>query len=111
MRKRMGIGLAVIGVWVGLALAQTQTQTPVYLKCGWLLDGKSDQLKKDVIIAVDGEKIREVGGTPPASAQIVDLSSETCLPGLIDTHTHILLQGDITAADYDAQLLKQSPEY
>mgnify|MGYP003344344920 CR=1 FL=1 len=34
----------------------------------------------------------------------------TCLPGLIDTHTHVLLQGDITAEDYDAQLLKQSPE-
>jgi imidazolonepropionase-like amidohydrolase len=41
----------------------------------------------------------------------MDLSHETCLPGLIDTHTHILLQGDITAADYDQQLLKQSPEY
>jgi imidazolonepropionase-like amidohydrolase len=111
MRKSMGIGLAVIGVWAGLALAQTQTQTPVYLKCGWLLDGKSDQPMKDVIIAIDGEKIREVGSAPPSSAQIVDLSRETCLPGLIDTHTHILLQGDITAADYDAQLLKQSPEY
>jgi imidazolonepropionase-like amidohydrolase len=35
----------------------------------------------------------------------------TCLPGLIDTHTHVLPQGDITAADYDEQLLKQSPEY
>ena len=33
------------------------------------------------------------------------------MPGLMDTHTHILLQGDITAADYDEQLLKQSPEY
>jgi imidazolonepropionase-like amidohydrolase len=94
-----------------LALAQIQTQAPVYLKCGWLLDGKSDQPRKDVIIAVEDEKIREVGSTPPSSAQIVDLSRETCLPGLIDTHTHILLQGDITAADYDAQLLKQSPEY
>jgi imidazolonepropionase-like amidohydrolase len=115
MRKGMGmalgIGLAVIGVWAGLALAQTQTQAPVYLKCGWLLDGKSDQPRKDVIITVEDEKIREVGSTPPPSAQIVDLSRETCLPGLIDTHTHILLQGDITAADYDAQLLKQSPEY
>jgi imidazolonepropionase-like amidohydrolase len=29
----------------------------------------------------------------------------------MDTHTHILLQGDITAADYDEQLLKESPEY
>jgi imidazolonepropionase-like amidohydrolase len=43
--------------------------------------------------------------------QQINLVKETCLPGLIDTHTHVLLQGDITAADYDEQLLKQSPEY
>jgi imidazolonepropionase-like amidohydrolase len=33
------------------------------------------------------------------------------LPGLIDNHTHILLQGDITAQDYDDQLLKESIPY
>jgi imidazolonepropionase-like amidohydrolase len=35
----------------------------------------------------------------------------TVLPGLIDNHTHVLLQGDITAADYDEQLLKESIPY
>ena len=30
---------------------------------------------------------------------------------MIDNHTHILLQGDVTAADYDAQLLKDSIPY
>ncbi len=116
MNKRAGmtldIGLAVMAILVGMASAQPQTQTAVYLKCGSLLDGKSDQPKENVVIAIEGEKIREVGSsTPPSSAQIVDLSRETCLPGLIDTHTHVLLQGDITAADYDFQLLKESPEY
>jgi len=48
---------------------------------------------------------------PAAKVVVTDLSKLTCLPGLIDTHTHVLLQGDITADDYDAQLLKQSPEY
>lgn len=109
---RLSVGIALIVGFAGLVIAQSQTPAPVYLKCGWLLDGKSDQPKKDVMVAIEGEKIREVGnGLPPSSAQVVDLSRETCLPGLIDTHTHILLQGDITAADYDAQLLKQSPEY
>jgi len=81
-----------------------------YLRCGSLIDGRSEQARKNVVIAVEGDKIKEVGGAE-AGGDVVDLSRETCLPGLIDTHTHVLLQGDITAADYDAQLLKQSPEY
>jgi imidazolonepropionase-like amidohydrolase len=35
----------------------------------------------------------------------------TVLPGLIDTHTHLLLQGDITSQEYEDQLLKQSIPY
>lgn len=52
-----------------------------------------------------------VGEGNGASRDVIDLTKQTCLPGLMDTHTHVLLQGDITAADYDAQLLKQSVPY
>ena len=107
---RLSVGIALIVGFAGLVIAQSQTPAPVYLKCGWLLDGKSDQPKKDVMVAIEGEKIREVGnGLPPSSAQVVDLSRETCLPGLIDTHTHILLQGDITAADYELNCSSSLP--
>jgi len=89
----------------------------VLLVCGHLWDGKSDNLRGKSIVTVHEDKIQRVDpypggvlGTTPGQFAI-NLERDTCLSGLIDTHTHILLQGDITAADYDEQLLKQSPEY
>jgi imidazolonepropionase-like amidohydrolase len=86
------------------------------LRCGALLDVKSGQVRRNVEVVVTGNRIESVGGTTGTRAgapapQMIDLSNMTCLPGLIDTHTHVLLQGDITAEDYDVQLLKQSNPY
>jgi len=108
--------LAVICLLVataGYCIAQTSTAKTktTALKCGNLFDGRGDSLRKNVVLVVEDDKIKEIGATVPAGADVIDLSRSTCLPGLMDTHTHILLQGDITAADYDEQLLKQSPEY
>jgi len=75
-----------------------------------LIDGVSDKPRHNVLIALRGNKIENVkdGGAPPAGAMVIDLGPEvTVLPGLIDTHTHIFLQGEDPAeGGYDIQLLK-----
>ena len=85
----------------------------VAIRAGCLIDGKSETPIANALILVEGDKIVSVtpGGTPPAGAEIIDLSKATVLPGFVDAHTHVLLQGDITQEDYDAQLLKQSIPY
>ena len=83
------------------------------IKCGRLIDGKSDKPIENAVILVEGNKIKSVGRgvAIPASAAIIDLSQSTVLPGLIDAHTHVLLQGDITEEDYANQILKESIPY
>jgi len=84
----------------------------VYLRCGALFDGKQDELRRDVIIAIEGDRIRSVGAAPAkAEANVIDLSQQTCLPGMVESHTHVFLQGDRKPGQYDAQLLKQSVAY
>ncbi len=98
-----------------LVLTPPPTEPQIELLCGHVWDGKSEKLLgASTIIVYDGKIERVIpgigGGTLPQTI-VINLETHTCLPGLIDTHTHILLQGDITAAEYDEQLLKQSPEY
>jgi imidazolonepropionase-like amidohydrolase len=86
---------------------------PIAVHAGHLIDGKADAPVSDVLILVEDGKIASVtpGGVAPPGVEFVDLSHATVLPGFVDAHTHILLQGDITDQDYEAQLLKQSIPY
>jgi imidazolonepropionase-like amidohydrolase len=107
---RLMIGLGLIG---SVALAADAPQRRVAVRCGRLIDGKQGVALGPTVVLVEGDRIQALGPglVPPPGAEIIDLGTSTCLPGLIDNHTHILLQGDVTAADYDEQLLKQSIPY
>ncbi|MDP8980965.1 MAG: amidohydrolase family protein [Acidobacteriota bacterium] len=93
-------------------LAQTPSSRPIVIRAGRLIDTRAGRVLTSQNIVIQGDRIRSVGaGAVPADAELIDLSAFTVLPGLIDNHTHVLLQGDITAADYDDQLLKESIPY
>jgi imidazolonepropionase-like amidohydrolase len=108
----------IVGLMVGggcPALAQQRGASPktkYVITAGRLIDTRAGRVLTDQRIVIEGERISRVGPAAqieaPADAARIDLTHATVLPGLIDAHTHILLQGDITQAEYDEQLLKES---
>jgi len=104
---------------LSLALVVQAAVSPpqqVLIKAGRLIDGRSQQVQNNVGILIEGERIKAVGPVAQiqaqaATARVIDLGQMTVLPGMIDAHTHLLLQGDVTSQDYNDQLLTESTAY
>jgi imidazolonepropionase-like amidohydrolase len=123
MRHALCIG--IFGLYLTrLCLAQELAAVPaasapehsVIVRARVLIDGTSAQPRQDQEILIRGDRIvavYNVGTRPaPAGTQIIDLGGATVLPGLIDSHTHIFLQGEVPAeGGYDIQLLKFPAAY
>jgi imidazolonepropionase-like amidohydrolase len=94
------------------AAQQPGTSAPqvTVIRAGTLIDGKASTPRRDQVIVIRGNRIESVSDAAsakvPSGAAVIDLSKATVLPGLIDSHTHIFLQGeDPTQGGYDANIL------
>jgi imidazolonepropionase-like amidohydrolase len=88
--------LTVVSILLStIAWGQAPAQRLTLIKAGRLFDARSGQMLSNQTILVEGDRIKEVGTAAAvaphaANARVIDLSSSTVLPGLIDAHNHVL---------------------
>lgn len=104
---RMLLAFALIGSCVAQSRPpqqggeKTQPSAPpklTYILAGRLFDGTRDSVPENVVILVEGDRIKSVASAAelkiPPGAQAIDLTHSTVLPGLIDCHTHLSHRAD-----------------
>ena len=110
---KIQLGILVLAVacsgWAQSSSPSNKNAVTV-IRAGSLIDGKSNQPRHDQIIVIRGNLIESVldaaSAKIPAGATAIDFTHATILPGLIDSHTHIFLQGEDPAqGGYDVNIL------
>src|SRR6267378_1796669 len=86
--------------FVSFSIGQIVAQSPALVtlvKAGHLLDPRTGNVISPAAVLIENGKIKEVGqpsrvqANAPSGVKTIDLGSATLLPGLIDSHTHLLL--------------------
>ena len=77
------------------AWGQSPAKAVVLIKAGKLFDARNARTLTGQAILIEGDRIKEVGDAATllahsTDARVIDLSSVTVLPGLIDCHAHVL---------------------
>ncbi|MFM9075388.1 MAG: hypothetical protein ACKORJ_07475, partial [Bacteroidota bacterium] len=91
MKKFLLLMFLAVGLHVQAQQADQSVVTAV--KAGRLVDPESGQVLQNQVILIERGKFTAIGAnlSIPKGARVIDLSSQTILPGLVDAHNHLAL--------------------
>jgi imidazolonepropionase-like amidohydrolase len=98
MRRRLRLSTSLFLALFSIGQVAAPSVSAVTLvKADRLLDPRTGNVLSPAAVLIEGGKIKEVGApsrvqaNAAAGVKIIDLGNATLLPGLIDSHTHLLL--------------------
>jgi imidazolonepropionase-like amidohydrolase len=99
-------------ILLGVFFASPVWAQTVAIRAGNLIDPATGTVAKNQIILVKDKKIVDVGPNVaiPNDAEIVDLSNEWIMPGVMDAHTHIT-QSVLYFRELDANYLREDTAF
>ena len=99
LKRQFYLGWGFVVIFLPAARSQSPVPAPTSttIRCGVLIDGVAAAPRKNVLLRVEGNRIvsltengRAFSDNPTAGT--IDLSTATCLPGLIDVHVHLITE-------------------
>jgi len=92
-RTRFAVATALIAIGPLWLMAQEErAEVPIVVRAARWLDPESGAIQPNAVVVINGDRVASLGAPAPAGATVVDLGDLTLMPGLIDAHTHNLLQ-------------------
>ncbi|MBD0373257.1 MAG: amidohydrolase family protein, partial [Pyrinomonadaceae bacterium] len=86
---------------------RSQSPKVLVVRAARMIDVKSGNVINNAVIVIEAGRVKQVGGgvAVPAGAEVIDLGNMTMLPGLIDSHTHLLQNYDGAVGDDDPNMI------
>src|SRR6185369_7532191 len=85
-----------------------------YLTGALLIDGNGGKPLRNPVIVLEGNRIKKIGTAAtvkiPAGATVVDCSTYTLMPGLMDVHIHTMMFNCLTFHNYRVAQWEVTPQ-
>jgi imidazolonepropionase-like amidohydrolase len=104
--------LLILPGLTGMAYGQAPAAKKTILRAGRMLDVRTGQIRTNLAIVIDGDKITKIAPSSEVQAAggevTIDLPDATLLPGLIDMHTHLTF--DLNSLGYEGLAISTARE-